>query len=156
MGLTATRHAPGDPALDQILALLRIGFAGMEGRIDPPSSLHRLTLADLSRHCRRGEVWSLGDPPQACVILTPQVDRLYLGKLCVAPDLQGQGLARRLIGIAEHSARTRGLNAIELETRIELVENHAVFERLGFRQIASTAHPGYDRPTSLTFRKDLD
>ena len=155
MELTATRHAPDDAALALILDLLRRGFAGMEGRIDPPSSLHRLTLADLQDHCRGGEVWSLGPPPVACVILTPKADALYVGKLCVEPGAQGKGLARRLIDIAAGRARARGLPALELQTRVELTENHAAFARLGFEQAGSTAHRGYGRPTSLTFRKLL-
>jgi hypothetical protein len=42
---------------------------------------------------------------------------------------------------------------VELQTRIELVENHAIFAALGFVETARTAHKGYDRPTTLTFRK---
>ena len=42
---------------------------------------------------------------------------------------------------------------LELQTRIELTENHATFGALGFKKIAETAHPGYSRPTSITMRK---
>lgn len=55
----------------------------------------------------------------------------------------------------EDFARRRGKYAIELQTRIELAANHAAFARLGFREIARTAHEGYDRPTSITMRKAL-
>jgi hypothetical protein len=48
-----------------------------------------------------------------------------------------------------------GLPALELQTRIELTENHALFRHLGFVQTAATAHPGYTRPTTLTFRHPL-
>lgn len=133
------------------LALIRRAFAGMEGRIDPPSSIHRFTVQDL----KDGEFWVIGTPPRACVLLTPKPHALYLGKLAVEPGLQRQGLARRLIETAEVRARALGLPALELQTRVELAENHATFRALGFQEIARTAHPGYDRPTSITFRKRL-
>jgi hypothetical protein len=55
----------------------------------------------------------------------------------------------------EQLAREGGKDAIELQTRIELTANHAAFARLGFRETERTAHPGYDRPTSITMRKAL-
>jgi ribosomal protein S18 acetylase RimI-like enzyme len=80
---------------------------------------------------------------------------LYVGKFAVAPGAQGRGIGRQLMHAAESFARDRGLATIELETRIELVENHATFAALGFRKVAEKAHPGYDRPTSITMRKPL-
>nr|WP_204115525.1 GNAT family N-acetyltransferase [Shimia biformata] len=126
----------------------------MEGRIDPPSSMHRLTEDSIAAQCQTGEVWVIGHPPVACIFLTPRADALYLGKLAVAADCRGQGLARDLIALAEDRARAMRLPALELQTRIELVEDHAVFARLGFLVTGQTAHAGFDRPTSLTMRRD--
>lgn len=144
-------HDPFDwPGL---LALIHAAFAGMEGRIDPPSSLHRLTPETVAQQARDAEVWVIGTPPVACVFLTPQAEALYIGKLAVHPEQQGQGHARRLLDLAATRAKALGFAALELQTRVELVENHVVFQRLGFTQTGATAHPGFDRPTSLTFRK---
>ena len=151
--MIATHHTPDDPDLADILALIRDNFAYMDGRIDPPSSMHRLTPTDLSRACETGEVWSLGSPPVACMVLTPKPDCLYLGKLAVAASHRGQGLAARLVNIAVDRAAAQGLPWLELQTRIELVENHAAFAAMGFVKTAETAHPGYDRPTSITMRR---
>ncbi len=136
-----------------VLGLIRAEFAYMEGRIDPPSSMHRLTEADLAAKARIGEIWVMGPPIRACVVLTPQADSLYIGKLAVDSAHRGRGLARALIGQAERSARARGLAALELETRVELVENQAAFVRMGFYEIARRAHAGFDRPTSVTYRR---
>lgn len=138
-----------------LLALITRAFAGMEGRIDPPSSLHRLTAEGIARQAEQGEVWVIGTPPAACIFLTPRADALYLHKLAVDPAAHRQGHARRLIDLAETRARALGLPALELSTRVELVENHATFQALGFRQVGQTRHDGYDRTTSLTFRKTL-
>ena len=47
MELTPRRLRPQDPDLPAILALIRRAFAPMEGRIDPPSSMLRMTLETL-------------------------------------------------------------------------------------------------------------
>lgn len=138
-----------------ILALLRAEFAYMEGRVDPPSSLARLTEADLLDQARAGEVWTIGDPPLACVFLTPKPGALYIGKLAVASGHRRKGLAAALIALAEGRAQALSLPALELQTRVELVENQAAWAALGFRETGRTAHPGYDRPTSITYRKGL-
>ena len=153
--MTPLRHAPEDPALADVLSLIRRCFAYMDGRVDPPSSIHRTSLADLRDHCTRGEVWSLGAPALAAFVLTPRSDALYLGKFAIAPDARGKGIARRMLALAEDRARARGLPALELQTRVELTENHATFQALGFTEIARTAHEGYSRPTSITYRKAL-
>jgi predicted N-acetyltransferase YhbS len=142
-----------------LLRLIQTSFAYMEGRIDPPSSMHRLTSAEIARHAETGEVWVIEDDtthaPVACVFLTPKKGALYLGKLTVATSHRGQGLARVLVETAQARARALGLPLLELQSRIELVENHAAFASLGFVQTGETAHPGFDHPTSLTFRKTL-
>ena len=142
-----------DPALwPPILALLRQAFAYMDGRIDPPSSLRDLTPEALTRQARVGEIWIIG-APVACVFLTPKPGALYVGKLAVAESHRGQGLARRLIDQAEARAREIGLPALELQTRVELVENQATFVAMGFREVGRTAHEGFARPTSITYRR---
>jgi len=142
-----------DPALwPPILALLRQAFGYMEGRIDPPSSLRDLTPEALTRQARVGEIWIIG-APVACVFLTPKPGALYVGKLAVAESHRGQGLARRLIDRAETRAREMGLPELELQTRVELVENQATFVAMGFREVGRTAHEGFARPTSITYRR---
>jgi len=129
----------------------------MEGRIDPPSSAHRLTTESMAEQARVGEVWAIIEDgePVACIFLTPRADCLYLGKLAVRPDCQGRGLGKRLAALAEERARALGMPRIELQSRIEMTENHAIFTRFGFARAGETAHPGYDRPTSVTMRKEL-
>jgi len=151
-----TPHRATDPYdWPVLLALIRRAFASMEGVIDPPSSLHHLTPETLATLSAQAEVWVIDTPPRACVILTPKPDALYIGKLSVDPPHQGRGHARRLIDLAETRARALGLPALELQTRVELTDNQATFRHLGFVQTAATAHPGYDRPTSLTYRRPV-
>lgn len=138
-----------------LLGLIRAEFAYMDGVIDPPSSMHRLTEADIARQVETGEVWAIGAPPMACMFLTVKGDWLYLGKLAVAAKSRGKGLARTLVEQAMIRAHALGLKGVELQTRIELVANHATFAALGFVETGRSAHPGFDRPTTLTFRQGL-
>ena len=135
--------------LGAVLALIRTAFAGMDGRIDPPSSMHRLTVADLS--APTCEAWVIGALPAACVLLTPRADTLYLGKLAVTPAHRGRRLARRLVDLACDRARAFGLPSVTLQVRVELEENHRAFARMGFAEVGRTAHAGFDRPTAITF-----
>lgn len=153
--MTPERLHAEDPHLSEVLALIQRSFSYMEGRIDPPSSMRELTVEGMSRHCESGEIWILGTPIVACMFLTPKEDCLYLGKLAVDGNKRGAGLARCLVEHALRRARDLRLPAIELQTRVELVENHATFSRLGFVQTGTTAHAGYDRPTSLVFRRPV-
>lgn len=138
-----------------LLRLIQSEFAYMDGRIDPPSSMHRLSLEAIAAQARDGEVWAIGKPPIACVFLTPKTDALYVGKLAVAANHRGKGLARALLTLAENRAKALGFAALELETRVELVENHTVFRALGFVETGRKAHAGFDRPTSITFRRPV-
>ena len=133
-----------------LLALIQRAFAGMDGRINPPSSLHHLTPAALAL---APEVWVLGDPPSACMVLTPKPGHLYLGKLAVEPALQGKGLGRHLMTFAEGRARTLGLPQIALETRVELAENHRFYLALGYAEAGRSAHAGFTHPTSVRYVK---
>ncbi len=140
-----------------LLSLIRAEFASMEHRIDPPSSMHRLTPQAIAAQARTGEVWVIehGQTPIACLFLTPQPPALYLGKLAVATSHRGQGLARRLIDTAATRARALGLTRLVLQTRIELTENHRLFAAMGFAMTGTTAHEGFDRPTSITMERAL-
>ncbi len=134
-----------------ILKLIRRVFSEHDGRIDPPSSMHRMSVQDVEKQMMHGEIWVI--ERIACIFLTPQNDALYLGKLTVAPEARGQGHARRLVDLAARRAIDTGKSRLRLKTRVELVENHAMFRALGFEQVGTTCHPGFTRPTSLTFEK---
>lgn len=146
-----------DPTADfaPVLHLIQTEFAYMEGRIDPPSSMHHLTAADLARQAEQAEVWVIGTPAIACMVLTPKADCLYLGKLAVSAGHRGKGLARSLVDLACNRALCLGLPAVELQTRVELVDNQATFRALGFAETGRSAHAGYAQPTSITFRKGV-
>ena len=156
-GVLITQLAPGFDRWDELLSLIMRSFASMDGVIDPPSSAHLLGVESLRDKAGRETAFlALQDGRIAgCVFALARSADFYVGKLAVEPELQGQGIGKHLMQAVEDFARSRNKSAIELQTRIELTANHATFARLGFRETARTAHEGYDRPTSITMRKEL-
>lgn len=155
--VSIVRLPPGFHAWHDLLSLIRLAFAPMDRVIDPPSSVHALTLDNLRMKAGQESVFLAMEGYRliGCVFAANRGNVLYLGKLAVAPGKQRMGIGRRLIEAAEAFARSEGRQALELQTRVELVANQMAFVRLGFYETARTAHPGYDRPTSITMRKDL-
>jgi len=153
--MTQPRRLTPTDDISAVHALLVDAFAYMDGVIDPPSSLLRMSPADLVAEAGRAELWVIGAQPEACAILTPQAETLYLGKLAVADRARGQGLARRLVEHACDRARALALPSVTLQTRVELTANHHAFARMGFVETGRTAHPGHARPTSITFRRGV-
>ena len=138
----------------RVRALILDAFAYMDARINPPSSALRLTPRSMQADAAKGTLllaYRTNDLV-GCVFAQAKDDALYIGKLAVRPDLRGAGIGRKLVEAAREEARRRGLAMLELQTRIELTENHAMFARMGFVKTAETAHEGFDRPTSITMR----
>ncbi|PIE14177.1 MAG: GNAT family N-acetyltransferase [Rhodobacterales bacterium] len=137
--------------------MLRRAFAYMEGRIDPPSSMANMSVEDLRNTSEASEIWVIeeADRPIASVTLTPTDSTLYLDKLATSPTHRQEGLARELLTLAENRAQALNLSSITLNTRVELVDNHATFHAMGFEYVGEATHKGFDHPTSLIYRKTL-
>jgi len=139
------------------MALLHAAFAFQEGRIDPPSSLHSFDAASIAAKAKEERLFlAFADGELVgCIFAKPRADHAYIGKMAVLPGRQGQGIGRLLMQVAEGFARESGLAALELQTRIELTENHDAFAALGFVKLSEGKHAGYDRTTFITMRKTL-
>jgi ribosomal protein S18 acetylase RimI-like enzyme len=142
---------------EALLALIRAAFAPMDGVINPPSSVHRLTSQALRAKAQSetGFLAWAGDTIVGCTFIAEKADHFYLGKLAVLPAHQGRGVGRRLLEAVERYAVQADKPLIELQTRVELTANQSTFRALGFVETGRTAHPGFDRPTSVTMRKRL-
>ncbi|MGO7990862.1 GNAT family N-acetyltransferase, partial [Rhizobium leguminosarum] len=94
----------------------------------------KLTTASMAEQAGTaiGHVAIDGENLIGCLFLRPEADCLYVGKLAVLPEVQGKGLGKRLLTIADETAAALGLPAWRLETRSELTDNHAVFAAWGF------------------------
>jgi predicted N-acetyltransferase YhbS len=152
--IAVRRASPDFADWEAVRTLIHEAFATMEGRIEPPSSALRLTPQSLAADASDGALLLArsGSTLVGCVFVRPKQDALYIGKLAVRPALHGSGIGRALVEAARAEARLLGLKSLELQTRIELSENHAAFAQMGFIKTGETAHQGYQRPTSITMR----
>lgn len=141
----------------ELLDLILASFAYMDGRIDPPSSAIRLTTESLMEKAKAEIAYAVENAARlvGCIFLRAETDCLYVGKLAVLPSAQGTGIGRRLLAVAEETALDLGLPALRLETRIELVGNHATFAAWGFEKAAEKSHPGFSRVTFIEMKKVL-
>ena len=150
----SVKQVTGEYDWQAILDLLHESFAYMEGRIDPPSSLHQLTSFGIAAFAATHHLAVIEhqQAPVACAFITYKPHATYIGKLATAKMHRGKGLAKALI---EHAAQIRRHSVLELETRIELVENRRAFDAMGFVKISEGAHEGYAQATSVKMQKRL-
>ncbi|MFI1393812.1 GNAT family N-acetyltransferase [Streptomyces sp. NPDC020681] len=116
---------------------------GVREVIDAPSS--RLLLVE-----RDGETI-------ACCQLEHRGEAAYFGMFAVRPELQGEGLGRRIIAEAERSARetwgVREMHMTVISVRDELI---AWYERRGYRRTGKlTPFPYGDERFGIPQRADL-
>ncbi len=81
----------------------------------------------------------------ALIVVLPQTDHLLLDNVAVRPDRQGRGFGRALIAFAEAEARRLGFNYLRLYAHRTMVENIALYARLGFAETGRGHDSGYDR-----------
>lgn len=70
---------------------------------------------------------------------------LLLDNIAVDPACHGKGLGRRLMAFTEAEARRRGYAVVELYTNEVMVENIALYQRLGYVETRRVLDRGYHR-----------
>jgi ribosomal protein S18 acetylase RimI-like enzyme len=101
---------------------------------------HRVIVAE-----RAGEIVGL-------VVFGEDDEGFFVDNVAVAPSHQGSGVGRTLLESAEVAARDAGFESIYLYTHERMVENLALYSRIGYseydRRVHGDAHLVY-------LRKDL-
>lgn len=130
------------PAIEAIVAAAYAVYIPRIGK--PPGPM----LDDYAAVIDAGAVSVFEDPGGAVaglIVLIAKPDHLLLDNIAVRPDRQGMGLGRALIDFAEHEARRRGYRELRLYTHQRMVENIALYTRLGFVETGRSRENGYDR-----------
>jgi ribosomal protein S18 acetylase RimI-like enzyme len=140
-----------------LLALLHQAFEYQNDRINPPSSLHKLDVASISKKSQQEKLYLAWQEKElvGCVFIREQKDSMYVGKLAIKYGYQGLGIGKQLMTQAQNYAKSCGFNDLELQVRIELIENQQTFKRMGFVESGRTIHAGFSQPTSITMRKKI-
>ena len=155
--VTVRRVDPEGNDCRDVIDLILAAFDYMEGRIDPPPSAYRLTPDTIRTQTKRGLVLlvEMERVLLGCVFLTRGMQDFHLGKLAIVPACQRRGIGRSLFEASAEIPRAEGFREIELQTRVELIENQSAFTAIGFCEVGRTTHAGYDRPTFVTMRCQL-
>ena len=128
-----------------IEAIVRAAYSVYIERIGrPPAPM----LDDYARRIADGAVRVLEEVDgavAAIIVLLVEDDHLLLDNIAVRPDRQGRGYGRRLIEFAEAEARRIGFAELRLYTHATMVENIALYTRIGFTKTGRGHQSGFDR-----------
>jgi ribosomal protein S18 acetylase RimI-like enzyme len=84
----------------------------------------------------RGEAYVAGDDEvEGVLVLVPHEEYLLIDNVAVDPRHQGRGLGKALMSFAESHARAIGREELRLYTNVKMVENRALYARLGYEEI---------------------
>lgn len=148
----------GPARLPEALAAIRGAFAEYRDRLVPPSAALNETVDSLAGRLAAGAVFVAEDATGAvlgAVCADRRGDAVYLDRLAVLPEGRGRGLAAALVAAVEAFALAAGARSVVLGVRLALTGNIRMFERLGYLEVARTAHPGFREPTSATMAKPI-
>jgi ribosomal protein S18 acetylase RimI-like enzyme len=73
--------------------------------------------------------------------LSPNQKNLYIHRLAVHPDCQGQGYAQKLMSFAEEEAKTKGYISIRLDTFSQNFRNQKFYELRGYKRLGNVYFP---------------
>ena len=79
------------------------------------------------------------------LLLVAEDDALLLENVAVLPSHRGRGIGRALLELAESRALALGLPRIRLYTHVTMIENQALYERVGYVETARTTEHGFTR-----------
>jgi ribosomal protein S18 acetylase RimI-like enzyme len=67
--------------------------------------------------------------------LTKNGHNIYIHRLCVHPDFQGQGYAQQLMAFAENFAKNNGYLSVRLDTFSQNKRNQRFYETRGYQKL---------------------
>ena len=79
------------------------------------------------------------------LVLGQNDEGFRLVTMAVHPSFQKQGLGRTLLRLAEAEAVRRGYDSIYLSTNEKMVENQALYSRIGYVEYDRRIENGYSR-----------
>jgi ribosomal protein S18 acetylase RimI-like enzyme len=102
---------------------------------------------DYQARVAEGTTWVIADDDRlhGVLVLLDEPDHLLLDNIAVAPASQGRGIGRLLMAFAEEEAARRGYEEIRLYTHITMVENYALYLKLGYEETHRAEQAGFQR-----------
>jgi GNAT superfamily N-acetyltransferase len=129
------------PALRDLVRAAYAKYVPRLGREPAPM------LDDYAARIAARQAWVLEEAGAlvGALILEDEPDALMLYNIAVSPNAQGIGVGKRLMAFTEAEARRRGYLLLKLYTNEKMVENVAMYPRLGFTETHRGSEAGHRR-----------
>jgi N-acetylglutamate synthase-like GNAT family acetyltransferase len=104
-------------------------------------------LDDYDEIVATSEVWVSEDDAglTGCLVLMRRENHLLIENVAVRPDVQGRGVGRFLLDLADARARELGLGELRLYTHVLMTENRAYYARHGYQETHVSVEDGFRR-----------
>jgi GNAT superfamily N-acetyltransferase len=125
-------------------ALVRDAYAHYMDRLDrEPAPM----TDDYAARIAAGQAWieEQDGTPVGALVLEDTDDGLMLDNIAVSAAMRGKGFGRKLLDFVEAEARRRGYTRIWLYTIEKMVENIALYTRLGYAETHRAEQAGHRR-----------
>jgi len=140
---------PGD--VQGVAGCIKAAFSPYIERIGkPPAPM----LLDFPEMIAAGNVWIAEIASRVVGVLVQYETEagFYIDTVAALPELQGTGVGRALLLFAESEATRRGYDSLYLCTNVKMIENQALYPRIGYVEYERKIDQGYDR---IFYRKQL-
>jgi ribosomal protein S18 acetylase RimI-like enzyme len=129
--------APADAP--RLTELVQAAYGHYVERLDGPPRPMTDDYAEVVR-TRRVTVAVRGDQVIGLIVLGVDDEGFHIDNVAVDPNDQGGGVGRALLEHAEAEARRAGFDSIYLYTHEKLVENLALYSRIGYVEYDRRLH----------------
>jgi ribosomal protein S18 acetylase RimI-like enzyme len=104
-------------------------------------------LDDYPARVRNGVAWvcEVDGAVAGLVVLLDEPDHLLLENIAVDPARHGTGVGRALLQFADAEALRRGYSEVRLYTHQSMIENIALYARIGYHETGRREHEGFRR-----------
>jgi len=112
-------------------------------------------IADFTTQIAAGMVYVATDENATFlgfIVFYPEDRHYLLENVAVLPSAAGRGVGRKLISFCENVARQHGVAAVHLYTNAMMMDNIAIYSRLGYVKVAQRTEDGFNR---VYFEKNL-
>jgi GNAT superfamily N-acetyltransferase len=111
-------------------------------------------LLDFEGHVRDGHVWlaERGGEVVGVLVQFETDEGFYIDTVASHPAARGTGVGRALLQFAEQEALRRTYRSLYLCTNSKMVENQALYTKVGYVEVDRKRQAGYDR---VFYRKAL-